>query len=135
VWPDAFRPFVGELDSEGTWAAWRLTTDNHREVGRSPRVFRSLGQAEVHACLVRAGATLAELHFVTLPRTRLWVWQLGLDGIDIATSSRGFARYRECEYNAQAFIGAATAAQVCDAAQSLATTSRCDVPRGALSRS
>jgi hypothetical protein len=114
------QAFQGEPDDDGSWAAWRLTSGNHRELGRSARVFPDLARAHADADLLRRQIADTRPHILTVPHTTMWGWQLQLDGVAIATSSRGYARHRECAYNAATFIRAVPIAES---------------PRGVLSRS
>jgi hypothetical protein len=115
VWPDLHQRFVGEVDADGSWFAWRLTGANHRELGRSCRVFPDLMSARDAAASLRERVHEAELSVLTVPRTGTWGWRLRLDGTAIATSSRGYARHRECTYNASTFVAAAAIADLSDA--------------------
>ncbi|MBV9869960.1 MAG: hypothetical protein JO214_05005 [Frankiaceae bacterium] len=112
VWPDVHQQFEGELNADGSWVAWRLTGANHRELGRSPRVFPDLVHAREHAELLRDRIVDAEAHILTVPHTTTWGWRLFLEGLAVATSSRGYARHRECTYNVAAFAAAAAIAEV-----------------------
>ena len=51
--PDLARrpsePSRVNVDADGSWVAWRLTGANHRELGRSSRVFADLTQARADA--------------------------------------------------------------------------------------
>jgi hypothetical protein len=114
VWPDVHQQFLGEPDGEDSWVAWRLTGANHRELGRSSRVFPDLDRARQDAFTVRDRITEAQAHIVTVPNTGLWGWRMALDEAEVATSSRGYARHRECMYNVAAFVAAAATAQVAD---------------------
>jgi hypothetical protein len=115
VWPDLHQPFEGEVDDDGSWFAWRLTGANHRELGRSCRVFPDLAGARDAAADLRDRVQDAEVTVLTVPRTGTWGWRLRLDGVAIATSSRGYARHRECTYNASTFVAAAAIADLTDA--------------------
>jgi hypothetical protein len=115
VWPDLHQRFEGEVDVDGSWFAWRLTGANHRELGRSCRVFPTLAEARDAASGLRDRVHDAEMAVLTVPRTGTWGWRLRLDGVSIATSSRGYARHRECTYNASTFIAAAAIADLSDA--------------------
>jgi hypothetical protein len=114
VWPDVHQPFVGEPDEEGSWVAWRLTGANHRELGRSARVFPDLPTARGDALRVHERIAEAEAHILTIPHTGTWGWRLTLDGVGVATSSRGYLRHRECTYNVAAFVSAASIASLSD---------------------
>jgi hypothetical protein len=115
VWPDLHQAFEGEVDDDGSWFAWRLTGANHRELGRSCRVFPDLAAARDAAADLRDRVQEAEITVLTVPRTGTWGWRLRLDGVAIATSSRGYARHRECTYNASTFVAAAAIADLTDA--------------------
>jgi hypothetical protein len=114
VWPDVHQTFHGELDEDGSWVAWRLTGANHRELGRSSRVFPDLVQARRDAGTMHDRIADAEAHIVTVPDTGTWGWRLTLDDEAVATSSRGYARHRECTYNVAAFAAAAAIAELTD---------------------
>jgi uncharacterized protein YegP (UPF0339 family) len=114
MWPDAHQPFAGEVDADGSWFAWRLTSGNHRELGRSSRVFADLTTVTAAAALVSRQVDSAELEIVTVSSTGTWWWRLRLDGELVATSSRGYARHRECAYNASTFRVAAAVACIAD---------------------
>jgi uncharacterized protein YegP (UPF0339 family) len=111
VWPDLHQPFAGEVDGDGSWFAWRLTGANHRELGRSSRVYPDLASARSAALLLHDRIGEAEVTVVTVPRTGTWGWRLRLDNEVVATSSRGYARHRECNYNVSAFVSAAAVAE------------------------
>jgi hypothetical protein len=114
VWPDVHQQFEGELDADGSWVAWRLTGANHRELGRSTRVFADLLQARAHAVDLHERIAEAEVHILTVPHTGTWGWRLRLNDVGVATSSRGYARHRECTYNVAAFMAAAQVAELSD---------------------
>ena len=99
VWPDVHQPFEGEVDDDGSWVAWRLTGANHRELGRSARVFPDLATARLDALALHDRIPDAEALIVTVPNTGTWGWRLTVDEVAVATSSRGYARHRECAYN------------------------------------
>jgi len=114
VWPDAYQPFEGEVAPDGSWVAWRLTGANHRELGRSARVFPNLGAARADAQRLSDDIASAETQILTVPHTATWGWRLTLDGAAVATSSRGYLRHRECTYNLTTFISAAATASLSD---------------------
>jgi hypothetical protein len=116
VWPDVHQAFEGELDADGSWVAWRLTGANHRELGRSSRVFPDLLEAQQDATALHERIDEAETQILTVPHTGTWGWRLRLDDRPIATSSRGYARHRECTYNVAAFMAAVSKAEPSDAA-------------------
>jgi hypothetical protein len=111
VWPDHHQPFEGEVDQDGSWFAWRLTGANHRELGRSSRVYPDLGSARDAVRWLQSGIERAAVAIVTVPRTSIWGWRLRIDDQPVATSCRGYARQRECNYNAAAFLAAAAIAE------------------------
>jgi hypothetical protein len=112
VWPDVHQAFEGELDADGSWVAWRLTGANHRELGRSSRVFPDLPRAQLDAAALHQRIDDAETQILTVPHTGTWGWRLRLDDVPVATSSRGYARHRECTYNVAAFMAAAAIADL-----------------------
>jgi hypothetical protein len=114
VWPDVHQPFEGEVDPDGSWIAWRLTGANHRELGRSSRVFADLSAARLDALTLHDRIEEAEAQILTVPHTGTWGWRLRLDDLPVATSSRGYARHRECTYNVAAFAAAASIAALSD---------------------
>jgi hypothetical protein len=114
VWPDVHQQFEGDLDADGSWVAWRLTGANHRELGRSSQVFADLTQARAHATDLHARIAETDVHILTVPHTGTWGWRLRLDEVAVATSSRGYARHRECTYNVAAFMAAAQVAELSD---------------------
>jgi uncharacterized protein YegP (UPF0339 family) len=107
VWPDLHQSFEGQVDGDGCWFAWRLTGANHRELGRSSRVYPDLGSARDAIVALASRVEQTEVAILTLPRTGTWGWRLRLDDQPVATSSRGYARRRECMYNLEAFLSAA----------------------------
>jgi hypothetical protein len=111
VWPDVHQAFAGELDADGSWVAWRLTSANHRELGRSARVFPNLALARTDWSVLRLRIAEAQATLLAVPHTGTWGWRLSLDEVSVATSSRGYARHRECTYNLAAFVAAAAIAQ------------------------
>lgn len=114
VWPDVHQTFEGELDADGSWVAWRLTGANHRELGRSSRVFPDLKTARADALAVHERIDEAQAHILTVPHTGTWGWRLRIDEEAVATSSRGYARHRECTYNVAAFMAAAAVAELAE---------------------
>ncbi len=116
VWPDVHQTFEGDVDPDGSWVAWRLTGANHRELGRSSRVFADLKLATEHAVTLHDRIEEAEVHILTVPHTGTWGWRLRLDDVAVATSSRGYARHRECTYNVAAFMAAVANAELSDGA-------------------
>lgn len=112
VWPGTDYPFDGEVDADGSWVAWRLTGANHRELGRSARVFPDLPAAQLDATTFSERVAEAETQILTIPRTAMWGWRMNLDGVGIATSSRAYLRHRECTYNVAAFAVAVAVAGV-----------------------
>jgi hypothetical protein len=116
VWPDVHQNFDGEVDADGSWVAWRLTGANHRELGRSSRVFPDLASAQLDAAVLHERINDAQAHILTVPHTGTWGWRLRLDELPVATSSRGYARHRECTYNVAAFVAAAGIAELADGA-------------------
>jgi hypothetical protein len=117
IWPDVYQDFEGKVGPNGTWVAWRLTGANHRELGRSARVFPDPGSAWRDARDLHASSASSQAHaqIVTIPRTTQWSWRLMIDGVAVATSSRMFARHRECAYNVATFMAAATIAELATA--------------------
>jgi hypothetical protein len=112
VWPDVHQSFAGEVDADGSWVAWRLTGANHRELGRSSRVFADLVHARLDAVALHEHIDQAQANILTVPHTGTWGWRLRLGDLPVATSSRGYARHRECTYNVAAFIAAASIAEL-----------------------
>jgi hypothetical protein len=110
IWPDVHQPFTGDVDKDGSWVAWRLTGANHRELGRSARVFTDLTQARLDAVALNEHIAEVQAQILTVPHTGTWGWRLQLNGISVATSSRGYSRHRECTYNVSAFVSAASIA-------------------------
>jgi hypothetical protein len=112
IWPDVHQQFAGELDEDGSWVAWRLTGANHRELGRSARVFADLTQARLDAVALNEHIAEVQAQILTVPHTGTWGWRLRLNDIPVATSSRGYSRHRECTYNVSAFVAAASIAEL-----------------------
>lgn len=115
VWPDVYQQFQGDVDADGSWVAWRLSGANHRELGRSARVFSDLVEARLDALVMHDRIGDAQAQIVTIPNLSAWGWRLSLDGVVVATSSRSYARHRECTYNVEAFAAAAAVAELTDA--------------------
>ena len=116
VWPDLHQPFEGETDGDGSWFAWRLTGANHRELGRSSRVYPDLASARDAIVRLQAGIHAVDVAIVNPPCTGTWGWRLRVAGESVATSSRSYSRYRECAYNATAFLSATALAEIPDRA-------------------
>jgi hypothetical protein len=114
IWPDVHQPFVGDLDPDGSWVSWRLTGANHRELGRSSRVFPDLTRARADAATLSERIAQTQPTILTVPHTGTWGWRLSLDDVGVATSSRGYSRHRECTYNVSAFMAAAAVAAISD---------------------
>jgi hypothetical protein len=112
LWPGTHYPFEGEVDAEGSWVAWRLTGANHRELGRSARVFPDLAAARLDATTFHDRIGEAESAILTLPRTAMWGWRMTLHGLVIATSSRAYLRHRESAYSVTSFAAAVAAASL-----------------------
>jgi hypothetical protein len=117
VWPDVYHRFAGVLSPDGSWVAWRLTGGNHRELGRSARVFPNVEQARDDALMLHERISEAEAVVSAVPHTTAWGWQLHVDDTSVATSSRGFARHRECVDNVVRFSEAAEAAELAELAE------------------
>jgi hypothetical protein len=110
AWPDVHQPFRGTVNGDQSWVAWRLTGANHREIGRSSRVFPDVELAHLDAEAIRVRIADAKPQILTVPRTTSWGWRLMVDDVAVVTSSRGFARHGECAYNVSTFIAAVSRA-------------------------
>jgi hypothetical protein len=110
-WPDRHRDFGGELDGDEGWTAWRLAGSNHRELGRSARVFAGLDSAQAAARQLQQVILGATVHISALPDGS-WAWRLSVGSDDVAASARGYARHRECLYNLDAFTSAVAVADL-----------------------
>lgn len=109
-WPGPGGASVRDaVQSNATWASWRLVGPNHRELGRAAHVF-----ADVDACIegVVAVRTFLDASVMTLAkRISDWTWRLTLGDEVVAVASRLYQRQRECEYNSRVFLLTAGAAQ------------------------
>jgi hypothetical protein len=90
--------------------SWRLTSANHREVGRSCRVFPDLEHAWRDVGTVLERIDEAEAMILPVPHAGTWGWRLSIDDVAVATSSRGYSRPRECRSSLSTFVAASAAA-------------------------
>jgi hypothetical protein len=92
--------------------AWRLLGANNRELGRSTHGFPDLATGRADLERLRQQLDLVESRLsISTPRGS-WVWQLLLDGDDVARSARSFSRMRECRYSLEQFLEHAPGASV-----------------------
>jgi hypothetical protein len=112
AWPVADVPFTGDLGDDDSWVSWRLTSGNHRELGRSMPVFADVDLAVSSIKSLRDTLVNATHSIVAGPHGDRWTWRLEVDGVTVATSGRTFSRRRECLYNLEAFLSAAPEAEV-----------------------
>jgi hypothetical protein len=98
--------------ADGGWFAWRLSSANHRELGRGIAVHASLESVLGSLLYLRANAFRAVLSYAIAPSGGLWTWRLSIDTVAAATSSRAYYRQREAAYAAAAFTAAVTVAVV-----------------------
>ncbi len=99
---------VGSVAPSGQWVAWRLLGSNNHELGRSAGVFGTVDEAlaDVDELVRCDGSGSAELTLGSGADTSDWRWRLGVAGRDVAVSSRGYLRQRECRYSATMFRAA-----------------------------
>jgi hypothetical protein len=105
-WPGQGQPFTGEVAADGGWYAWRLSSANHRELGRGIAVHASLESVLGSLLHLRANAPRAVISYSIAPSGGLWTWRLSIDALATATSSRAYHRQREAAYAAAAFTAA-----------------------------
>jgi hypothetical protein len=111
-WPGQGQPFTGEVAADGGWYAWRLSSANHRELGRGIAVHASLESVLASLRRLRANAARAVISYAIVPSGGLWTWRLTIDAAPIAISSRAYYRQREAVYAAAAFMAAVTVAVI-----------------------
>lgn len=114
MWPGIHQDFEGDVDADGSWVSWRLTSANHRELGRSCRVFRDLEHAWHDVGRVLDRIDDAEATITPVPHAGTWGWRLSIDDAAVATSSRGYSRPRECRSSLAAFVAASAIADRLD---------------------
>jgi hypothetical protein len=98
--------------ADGGWYAWRLSSANHRELGRGIAVHASLESVLASLLHLRANAVRAAISYAIAPSGGRWTWRLTIDAVPTATSSRAYFRQREAAYAAAAFMAAVTVAAV-----------------------
>lgn len=109
-WPQAMVGFAGDVADDGSWFAWRLTGANHRELGRSARVFVSIAAATSDARSLRLRINEASPYLWPASAHPRWCWRLQLDDEVAAVASRAYARQLECVNSLRRFVSAASAA-------------------------
>ena len=111
-WPGQGLPFTGEVAADGGWYAWRLSSANHRELGRGIAVHASLESVLGSLLYLRANAVRALVSYAIAPSGGLWTWRLTIDAVPTGTSSRAYYRQREAAYAADAFMAAVSVAAI-----------------------
>ena len=111
-WPGGSLPFIGDLDAHGSWMAWRLAGANNRELGRSAQVYADLSCCRDSIMRLRDGVSAAAALVAMDYVSGLWVWQLRLEGSNVAVGGRAYRRERECRDNLQHFLTAAPVADM-----------------------
>lgn len=97
---------------EGTARArfgWQLTAANHRPLGRSAAVMRTLDACRGAASDVRSSAGVDTVNVV--PALGRWRWELVLSGRVAARSIHRYARRIECERALGQFLAALAVAE------------------------
>jgi hypothetical protein len=81
---------------------WRVLGANNRELGRSAGPFWRVDQAyqAVHEAQAVLERTVTRFWADDLGE---WFWNISLDGEQLAVSSRGYRRQRECNYSIEQF--------------------------------
>jgi hypothetical protein len=81
---------------------WRVLGANNRELGRSAGPFRRVDEAyqAVHEAQAVLERTVIRFWADDLGE---WFWNISIDGEQLAVSSRGYRRQRECIYSIEQF--------------------------------
>jgi hypothetical protein len=91
--------------SARTAVAWRLLGGNNRALGRSALQFETGDECEQAISLLRHSRTTQEDSRISFdPGNRGWRWQLLVNRVAVAESSRSYSRQRECRYSLEQFI-------------------------------
>jgi hypothetical protein len=95
-------------------ATWRLLSNNNRDLGRAITVFPSIDSCAAAVELLRRA--VAQVVAISSRDGRAnWTWQLQLDRVPIAVSSRTYQRRVQAEYACTVFRGLAGTAEVINA--------------------
>jgi len=91
-----------ELRKGAGLVGWRVLGANNRELGRSAGPF---GRADEAYQAVHEAQTVLERTVTRFWADDLgeWFWNISLDGDQLAVSSRGYRRQRECIYSIEQF--------------------------------
>jgi hypothetical protein len=98
---------TGELGvpaKPGEGVIWLLMAPNNRRLGRSWEVFATYGQCRAAVGVLQREYRRVESQTIADNATGRFSWRVGLDGADLAVSSRAYLRNRECEYNLSRFL-------------------------------
>ena len=111
AWPGGGRG-QRSVGFDGDWVAWRLVGSNHRELARSAAAFTDAAAARAAVAVVQAriDAAVAGTEAVC----GRWGWQLSIEGVVVAVSSRLYQRTRECSDSLATALAAFTVAELRD---------------------
>jgi len=90
--------------SRGGHVAWRLLSNNNRDVGRSPDVFATKPECMAAIALLRVHAAEAT-RIVYRADRGMWSWRLRYDVTDLAMSARLYQRHLQAVAACALFVG------------------------------
>jgi hypothetical protein len=75
--------------------SWRLLGSNHRELGRSARLFQTADDCSIAIDALRHGVRDVDADVIAHSTAGFWFWRMSLNGTAVAVSSRLYQRRRE----------------------------------------
>ena len=96
------------------WVLWRLLSSNNRELGRSQMLHADHAMSVEDLLHLKRNIERVEPVITHAEYGVEWHWALLLDGAQVARSSRGYERLRECHYSLEQFLTALPSAAVLD---------------------
>jgi hypothetical protein len=106
---------VGRADNsvERTVVAWRLLTNNNRDLGRGAAFYPDVVSCADAVRQLQRGLVAARSAMVRSGRTT-WTWRITVDGREVAASSRTYQRRVQAESACTVFLSLAAAAEIAD---------------------
>ena len=117
-------PGAGELAE----VIWILVSPNNRPLGRSATRHESYTKCYASLLYLRTQPDRVT-PTVAVEQHGQWSWQITLDGIPVAVSSRSYLRIRECNYNLERFLETVPEAAIVPGTRRARGERRADVGR------
>jgi hypothetical protein len=95
-----------------------LVSPNNRPLGRSGTSHRTYAGCHASVLYLRAGYQRLNAQSLAAEDTGQWTWRVGLDGANVAVSSRSYLRMRECHYSLERFLESVPLAEIMSGARS-----------------